>query len=108
LLKQLFISEKKLPFGSFSFENGTVFPVHTWHFEFMDKKADNSKVASQQGRHEHPLPQEISEEQKKLNVAAHDEAEKDMEDDAELTASSPNDDLDEGESARLGEETELI
>lgn len=36
--------------------------------------------------------------------AAHDEAEKDIEKDPELSASSPNDDLDEGESARLGEE----
>ena len=42
-------------------------------------------------------------------AAAHEVAEKDMEDDAEFTASSPNDDLDEGETARLGEEhTDLI
>ena len=34
---------------------------------------------------------------------AHRQAEEDMKDDAELTAQSPNDDLDEGESARLGE-----
>ncbi len=31
-------------------------------------------------------------------------AEKDMDNDVELTAHSPNDDLDEGETARLGEE----
>ncbi len=37
-------------------------------------------------------------------AAAHEQADKDMEDDAEFTASSPNDDLDEGETARLGEE----
>lgn len=36
-------------------------------------------------------------------AAAHDQAEHDMEEDAEFTASSPNDDLDEGETARLGE-----
>ncbi|OLY92380.1 hypothetical protein BUE76_11125 [Cnuella takakiae] len=36
--------------------------------------------------------------------AAHQQAEQDMEADAELTASSPNDDLDEGETARLGED----
>jgi hypothetical protein len=41
----------------------------------------------------------------KANVSAHDEAEKDMEKDPELTTGSPNDDLDEGESARLGEDT---
>ncbi|HEY0040684.1 MAG TPA: hypothetical protein VGB71_08485 [Flavisolibacter sp.] len=62
----------------------------------------------QQGHHEHPLRQEISDEQKEINLSAHNEAEKDMEDDAELTASSPNDDLDEGESARLGEDVSGI
>jgi hypothetical protein len=70
----------------------------------MDKK-DNKP---EEGRLEHPLPHEISDDQRKLNTAAHEEAEKDMDEDAELTASSPNDDLDEGESARLGEETDLI
>ena len=41
--------------------------------------------------------------------AAHEQAEKDMQEDAELTASSPNDDLDEGETARLGEDkTDVI
>lgn len=41
--------------------------------------------------------------------AAHEQAEKDMSEDAELTASSPNDDLDEGETARLGEDnTDII
>lgn len=41
--------------------------------------------------------------------AAHEQAEKDMMEDAELTASSPNDDLDEGETARLGEDkTDII
>ena len=40
---------------------------------------------------------------------AHDQAEKDMENDADLNMHSPNDDLDEGESARLGEEkTDLV
>lgn len=57
------------------------------------------------GRHEHPLPHEISKQEKEKAVLAHDEAEKDMNEDAELTAHSPNDDLDEGETARLGEDT---
>jgi hypothetical protein len=57
------------------------------------------------GKHEHPLPQEISNKEKSDSVHAHDQAEKDMDEDAELTAHSPNDDLDEGESARLGEDT---
>ena len=74
----------------------------------MDKKGNNEQAQPQGGRHEHPLHHEISDEQRAVNEAAHNEAEKDMADDAGLTASSPNDDLDEGESARLGEETDLI
>lgn len=63
----------------------------------------------QQGRHEHPLPHEISKDEKKKAGRAHQEAEKDMEADAELSAHSPNDDLDEGETARLGEDsTDLV
>ena len=57
------------------------------------------------GRHEHPLPNEIRQSDKQQAANAHDEAEKDMEQDADLTAQSPNDDLDEGETARLGEDT---
>jgi hypothetical protein len=34
---------------------------------------------------------------------AHKQADRDIANDAELSAHSPNDDLDEGESARLGE-----
>ena len=59
----------------------------------------------QQGRHEHPLPNEIRKQDKEKAIHAHNEAEKDMNEDAELTAQNPNDDLDEGESARLGEDT---
>jgi hypothetical protein len=69
----------------------------------MDTK-DNHPSSQPQSQHQNPLPHEISDEQKKLNVSAHAEAEKDMVEDAELTASSPNDDLDEGETARLGED----
>ncbi|MBD0333770.1 MAG: hypothetical protein ICV66_14080 [Chitinophagaceae bacterium] len=74
----------------------------------MDRRNNQGHQQEKQGRHEHPLRQEITDEQRKLNESAHTEAEKDMEDDAEFTASSPNDDLDEGETARLGEETPLI
>ena len=73
----------------------------------MERKLNDQQ--QQTGRHEHPLPHEISQKEKEQSAAAHDEAERDMEDDAELTAGSPNDDLDEGETARLGEEkTDLI
>lgn len=39
---------------------------------------------------------------------AHTEADKDIANDPEFSAHSPNDDLDEGETARLGEKTDLI
>jgi len=62
----------------------------------MQDKKKNS------GHHEHPLPGEISEEQKKINADALNEAEKDMKKDADLQPGNKNDDLDEGELARLG------
>ena len=47
--------------------------------------------------------------QENKNISeAHRQAEKDMKDDAEFTAHSKNDDLDEGETARLGENPEGI
>lgn len=70
----------------------------------MQKRNENTS-RSEQGRHGHPLPNEISKQDKDRSMQAHDEAEKDIEEDAELSAHSPNDDLDEGEAARLGEDT---
>ena len=61
------------------------------------------KNKKEQGRHEHPLPHEIRPEDKKEAADAHVAADRDMENDAEFTAQSPNDDLDEGETAQLGE-----
>ncbi|HUQ96734.1 MAG TPA: hypothetical protein VM010_03645 [Chitinophagaceae bacterium] len=64
---------------------------------------DNKKGAqTESGKHEHPLPQEINSADKKTVEAAHEQAEQDMEQDADLSIHSPNDDLDEGETARLG------
>ena len=60
------------------------------------------------GKHEHPLRQEISDRSKAETANAHKQADKDMLDDVELTAGHPNDDLDEGETARLGDKTDLI
>ena len=72
--------------------------------EKKDKDPQNKK-----GRHEHPLPGEISPEQKQRNAEALAQAEEDMTDDADFTAQSRNDDLDEAESARLGDgKTDLI
>jgi hypothetical protein len=61
------------------------------------------KNKREQGRHEHPLPQEIRPKEKEQAAEAHMAADRDMEEDAELSAQSPNDDLDEGETAQLGE-----
>jgi hypothetical protein len=47
--------------------------------------------------------------QEDLNISAHDEALSDIEEDPDFSVSSPNDDLDEGETARLGEnKTDLV
>jgi hypothetical protein len=67
-----------------------------------------NNINNKNGRHEHPLPGEINQEERKKNEAARKEADKDIENDAELSSHSPNDDLDEGETARLGENTDLI
>ena len=71
----------------------------------MERKNGASvRQEGEDGRHEHKLPREISSGERELARSAHDEAEHDMEEDPELSAQSPNDDLDEGESARLGED----
>lgn len=69
--------------------------------EPANQKKDSS---SQQEHHVYPLKGEIGDAQQRLNKAAHSEAEKDIQDDAELSAHNANDDLDEGETARLGED----
>jgi hypothetical protein len=75
----------------------------------MKRKRENKKNKTRQpGHHEHPLPGQISSEQNRRNANAHKQAEKDMADDAEFVASNKNDDLDEGETARLGENTDLV
>jgi hypothetical protein len=71
----------------------------------METRRNSSSNGDNGGRHEHPLPNEIKDQEKQQAAQAHDAAEKDMEQDADLTAQSPNDDLDEGETARLGEDT---
>lgn len=75
------------------------------------RKGNNSTFNKEDstGRHEHPLRQEISKEEKAVTESAYEEAMDDIENDADLSIHSPNDDLDEGESARLGEDkTDLI
>lgn len=53
-------------------------------------------------KHEHPLSNQISEKEKRVTDLAHKQADEDIENDLEISAHSPNDDLDEGETARLG------
>jgi hypothetical protein len=75
----------------------------------MKRTEENKQTQERKGHHEHPLPGEISPEQKQKNTDAREQADTDMNQDAELTAHNKNDDLDEGETARLGEEnTDLI
>ena len=75
----------------------------------MQGNETNKKTKAKKGHHEYPLPGEISPQQKQQNIKAREEADKDMIDDAELTAHSENDDLDEGETARLGDNnTDLV
>ncbi|MDQ3682601.1 MAG: hypothetical protein M3352_05955 [Bacteroidota bacterium] len=75
----------------------------------MQKRNQQSENGKEQGGHENPARHEISNAERKITEAAHEQADKDMDNDIEFTAHSPNDDLDEAETARLGEEkTDLI
>lgn len=67
----------------------------------MQQKSNNHQKQSQQG---HPLPGEISAEQKVQNKNAQDEAMHDIDGDPDMHGRTPKDDLDEGETARLGED----
>ena len=51
--------------------------------------------------------QDINKENENV-AAAYEEASKDIDQDPDLSIHSPNDDLDEGETARLGENTDLV
>ena len=67
-------------------------------------KNSNKGKKGKKPHHENPLPGEITPRQKKANADALQQADKDMNKDAGFTAYSKNDDLDEGETARLGED----
>ena len=71
-------------------------------------KNNNKTGKSKKPHHENPLPGDITPQQRKENANALHQADKDMNNDAEFTAHSKNDDLDEGETARLGENNNLI
>ena len=71
-------------------------------------KNNNKTRKSKKPHHENPLPGAITPKQRKENANALQQADKDMNNDAEFIAHSKNDDLDEGETARLGEKNNLI
>jgi hypothetical protein len=82
---------------------GTVFRVAK-----RKTMAERNNPAGGGGRHEHPLRREIPQSEQERARVAHEQADHDMEEDPDLSIHSPNDDLDEGESARLGEDTSGI
>lgn len=73
-----------------------------------NKKNRDRKDNNREAHREHPLPGQIPPAQKKQNAAAHHQAENDRVDDAQLVAHNKNDDLDEGERASVGEDSDLV
>jgi nitric oxide reductase activation protein len=71
-----------------------------------DKRNNAADQQDQQASQQQPR-QDIDRENENV-AAAYQEASKDIEQDPDLSIQSPNDDLDEGEAARLGENTGLI
>ena len=68
----------------------------------MMKENRNNPAPGQPGKQEDA--QQAGPEARQQAAAAYEQADKDIANDAELSAHSPNDDLDEGETARLGED----
>jgi hypothetical protein len=56
----------------------------------------------------HERAQNTHAAERKAAEAAHEQAEHDISEDADLSIHSPNDDLDEGETSRLGEDVTNI
>lgn len=69
----------------------------------MQEKKNQLPDPQQQNRTERDDKATGNKVQDDNTAKAHDQAEKDISNDAELSAHSPNDDLDEGETARLGD-----
>lgn len=68
-----------------------------------DAEQDRNQQADQSS------PRRDIEKENENVAAAYEEATKDIEQDPDLSIHSPNDDLDEGETARLGEDkTDLV
>ncbi len=82
--------------------------LYPFQIVYMKRPKANQNPNDKKPHHENPLPGEIDSEQKRKNTKALRQAEKDISSDADLSAHNENDDLDEGESARLGEKTDLV
>ena len=67
-------------------------------------KNNNKTRKAKKPHHENRLPGEISSKEKEENAHALRQADKDISSDAEFSSHSKNDDLDEGETARLGKD----
>ncbi|MEO6069766.1 MAG: hypothetical protein ABIN57_08230 [Chitinophagaceae bacterium] len=75
----------------------------------MDHNNPPNEKNSEKGQHNNPLPNEISNEEKKKAERAHAAADKDIDNDPDLNHNNPSDDLDEGELARLeGDNKDLV
>jgi hypothetical protein len=70
----------------------------------VNKKNDTASQPT--GNHERA--ENVHAAERKAAEAAHNQAEHDIAEDADLSIHSPNDDLDEGEISRLGEDVTKI
>lgn len=68
-----------------------------------DKKNREENATSSEQQPQQASPRQDIDRENENVAAAYEEASKDIEQDADLSIHSPNDDLDEGETARLGE-----
>ncbi|MEJ7737650.1 MAG: hypothetical protein WKF97_09510 [Chitinophagaceae bacterium] len=71
----------------------------------MLQEIDQSREKKDQQNPQNDSANSLNEQtlQKQVVIAAHEQAEQDIEQDPDLSLHSPNDDLDEGETARLGD-----
>jgi len=73
------------------------------------KRGDGNKRKRKNPRRVYPVPGQVDPVKKQQNRDARTEANEDIKRDGEFAAGGRNDDLDEGESARLGQEnTDLM
>ncbi|HYF30725.1 MAG TPA: hypothetical protein VD993_06375 [Chitinophagaceae bacterium] len=74
----------------------------------LDPNKNKTPGASRQEGTDRPQQNQEIERENENVAAAYKEASKDIEEDPDMGLSGPNDDLDESESARLGEKTDLV